>query len=65
VRKIIKAELIPESQDGVLGRLLETLREEANGPPGQVKFAIFRIYIQVNQSVLQCPTHIGRFPMGG
>ena len=34
VRKIIKAELIPESQDGVLGRLLETLREEANGPPG-------------------------------
>ncbi len=34
VRKIIKAELIPESQDGVLGKLLETLREEANGPPG-------------------------------
>ena len=34
VKKIIKAELIPESQDGVLGRLLETLREEANGPPG-------------------------------
>jgi tRNA (guanine26-N2/guanine27-N2)-dimethyltransferase len=34
VRKIIKAELIPESQDGVLGRLLETLREEAEGPPG-------------------------------
>ena len=34
VRKIIKAELVPESQDGVLGRLLETLREEANGPPG-------------------------------
>ncbi len=34
VRKIIKAELIPESQDGILGRLLETLREEANGPPG-------------------------------
>jgi tRNA (guanine26-N2/guanine27-N2)-dimethyltransferase len=34
VKKIIKAELIPESQDGVLGRLLETLREEAEGPPG-------------------------------
>ena len=34
VEKIIKAELIPESQDGVLGRLLEILREEANGPPG-------------------------------
>jgi tRNA (guanine26-N2/guanine27-N2)-dimethyltransferase len=34
VRKIIKAELVPESQDRVLGRLLETLREEANGPPG-------------------------------
>lgn len=34
VKRIINAELIPESQDGVLGRLLETLREEANGPPG-------------------------------
>ena len=34
VKKIIKAELIPESQNGILGRLLETLREEANGPPG-------------------------------
>ncbi|MCS5545836.1 MAG: hypothetical protein NZ867_03415 [SAR324 cluster bacterium] len=34
VKKIIKAELIPESQEGILGRLLETLREEANGPPG-------------------------------
>ena len=34
VRKIIKAELIPESQEGILRRLLETLREEANGPPG-------------------------------
>jgi len=34
VRKIIKSELIPESQEGILGRLLETLREEANGPPG-------------------------------
>ena len=34
VKKIIKAELVPESQEGILGRLLETLREEANGPPG-------------------------------
>ena len=34
VKKIIKAELIPESEEGILGRLLETLREEANGPPG-------------------------------
>ena len=34
VKKIIKAELIPESEGGILGRLLETLREEANGPPG-------------------------------
>ena len=34
VKKIIKAELVPESQEGILGRLLETLKEEANGPPG-------------------------------
>ena len=34
VKKIIQAELIPESEEGILGRLLETLREEANGPPG-------------------------------
>ena len=34
VKKIIKAELVPESQEGILGRLLETLREEAEGPPG-------------------------------
>ena len=34
VKKIIKTDLIPESQEGILGRLLETLREEASGPPG-------------------------------
>ena len=34
VKKIIKAELVPKSQERILGRLLETLREEANGPPG-------------------------------
>ena len=32
--KIIKSEMIPEDCEGVLGRFFDTLKEEADGPPG-------------------------------
>jgi len=34
VGKIIDAKLVPNFEDGILKRMLDTLREEADGPPG-------------------------------
>ena len=66
VGKIIEKELVPSDCDGRLGKFFETLREEADGPPGLYDVNDIARIAEIGQTpqrnkIIKCLNELGHF----